>query len=159
MGSVEHRKGKPVATSVPGADVNVVDAWNLTAGDPSIIVAVVDEGVDYTHPDLKANMWTNPKETKDGKDSDGNGYVDDIHGYNFNKKQGDVTWNTVSKNTTYSDSGHGTHVAGTIAAVNNNGTGVCGIAGGTGNNDGVKIMSCQISQAERDARQRTWPQP
>lgn len=137
-------KGKPVATSVPGADVNVVDAWNLTAGDPSIIVAVVDEGVDYTHPDLKANMWTNPKETKDGKDSDGNGYVDDIHGYNFNKKQGDVTWNTVSKNTTYSDSGHGTHVAGTIAAVNNNGTGICGIAGGTGNNDGVKIMSCQI---------------
>lgn len=73
-----------------------------------------------------------------GVDDDGNGYVDDVYGYNFAKDQGDITW------TDPEDSGHGTHVAGTISAVNNNGIGVCGIAGGSGNNDGVKIMSIQI---------------
>lgn len=120
-------KGSPVWNSVAGADVNVTDAWKLTGGDPSIIVAVVDEGVAYSHPDLKDNIWTNPSPTKN-----------DVHGYNFVTDNGRVTW------TDKSDTGHGTHVAGTIAAVNNNSTGVCGIAGGTGKNDGVKIMSCQI---------------
>lgn len=130
---------KSVASSAyAGADINVKDAWELTAGDPSIIVAVVDEGVKYSHPDLAANMWTNSKEVAgNGKDDDGNGYVDDVHGYNF-RTNGPITWNKEN------DSGHGTHIAGTIAAVNNNGTGVAGVAGGTGNGDGVKIMSCQI---------------
>ena len=130
---------KSVASSAyAGADINVKDAWELTAGDPSIIVAVVDEGVKYSHPDLAANMWTNSKEVAgNGKDDDGNGYVDDIHGYNF-RANGPITWHKES------DSGHGTHIAGTIAAVNNNGTGVVGVAGGTGKGDGVKIMSCQI---------------
>lgn len=129
---------KAVATSAyAGADINVKDAWTLTAGDPSIIVAVVDEGVKYNHPDLAANMWVNTKEVANGKDDDGNGYVDDIHGYNF-RADGPVTWD--KKN----DSGHGTHIAGTVAAVNNNGKGVAGVAGGTGNNDGTRIMSCQI---------------
>ena len=128
-------------TAKPGADINVVDAWRLTAGDPSIIVAVVDEGVQYTHPDLAANMWTNPKESENGSDDDGNGLVDDIHGWNFaaNKQ---ISWNKLG------DSGHGTHVAGTVAAVNGNGTGVAGVAGGTGHSDGVKIMSCQIFSGE-----------
>ena len=124
-------------TAKAGADINVEDAWRLTAGDPSIIVAVVDEGVQYDHPDLKANMWVNPKETENGSDDDGNGLVDDIHGWNF-AKNSQITWNTKG------DSGHGTHVAGTVAAVNGNRTGVAGVAGGTGNADGVKIMSCQI---------------
>ena len=130
---------KSVASSAyAGADINVKDAWELTAGDPSIIVAVVDEGVKYSHPDLAANMWTNSKEVAgNGKDDDGNGYVDDVHGYNF-RTNGPITWNKEN------DSGHGTHIAGTIAAVNNNGTGVAGVAGGTGKGDGVKIMSCQI---------------
>lgn len=130
---------KSVASSAyAGADINVKDAWELTTGDPSIIVAVVDEGVKYTHPDLAANMWTNSKEIAgNGKDDDGNGYIDDIHGYNF-RAGGPITWD--KKN----DSGHGTHIAGTIAAVNNNGIGVSGVAGGSGKGDGVKIMSCQI---------------
>ena len=78
------QKGKPVDTSVPGSDINVYDAWKLTTGDPSVIVAVVDEGVAYNHPDLAANMWKNEKEIPgNGIDDDGNGYVDDVYGYNF----------------------------------------------------------------------------
>ena len=129
-----------------GMDVNVAGAWSLTGGDPRVIVAVLDEGVKYTHPDLEANIWTNPSEKDgDGEDNDGNGYVDDVHGYNF-VDDGPITWNksVTSGNTKTSDTGHATHVAGTVAAVNNNGIGVCGIAGGTGKGDGVKIMSCQI---------------
>lgn len=136
-----------------GADINVADAWKLTAGDPRVIVAVLDEGVKYSHPDLAANMWTNPKETDgDGVDNDGNGYVDDVHGYNF-VDDGPITWDNsyTSGGKDYSDSGHGTHVAGTIAAVNNNGIGVGGVAGGTGNGDGVRIMSCQIFSASVSA--------
>ena len=124
-----------------GCDVNAAEAWKTCTGDPSIIVAVLDEGVMYTHPDLAANMWCNPGETTQGAktDGDGNGYEGDLHGYNFVTESGDITW------TDANDSGHGTHVAGTIAAVNNNDRGVCGVAGGDGTpNSGVKIMSCQI---------------
>ena len=122
-------------------DVNALEAWKTCKGDPSIIVAILDEGVMYTHPDLAANMWCNPGETTQGAktDGDGNGYEGDLHGYNFVTESGDITW------TDANDTGHGTHVAGTIAAVNNNGRGVCGIAGGDGTpNSGVKIMSCQV---------------
>ena len=124
-----------------GCDVNALEAWKTCTGDPSIIVAILDEGVMYTHPDLAANMWCNPGETTQGAktDGDGNGYEGDLHGYNFVTESGDITW------TDANDTGHGTHVAGTIAAVNNNGKGVCGVAGGDGTpNSGVKIMSCQV---------------
>ena len=124
-----------------GCDVNALEAWKTCTGDPSIIVAILDEGVMYTHPDLAANMWCNPGESVQGAqtDGDGNGYEGDLHGYNFVTESGDITW------TDANDSGHGTHVAGTIAAVNNNGRGVSGIAGGDGTPDsGVKIMSCQV---------------
>lgn len=122
-----------------GADINVERVWQeLTTGDESIIVAVIDEGVKYIHPDLAANMWVNTKEKKDGTDTDGNGYVDDIYGYNF-KDNGPITWSDEGS------SGHATHIAGTIAAVNGNGKGVCGIAGGgNGLGNGCKIMSCQV---------------
>ena len=122
-------------------DVNALEAWKTCTGDPSIIVAILDEGVMYTHPDLAANMWCNPGESVQGAktDGDGNGYEGDLHGYNFVTESGDITW------TDANDSGHGTHVAGTIAAVNNNSRGVCGVAGGDGTpNSGVKIMSCQV---------------
>ena len=130
---------KSVAESaVAGADINVADVWRkITGGDNTIIVAVIDEGVKYNHPDLAANMWTNPDEREDGTDTDGNGYVDDIHGFNF-VTNGPLTWDKEK------DQGHGTHCAGTIAAVNNNDRGVCGVAGGTGKGDGIRIMSCQI---------------
>ncbi len=136
-----------------GADVNCAEAWRVCAGDPSVVVAVVDEGVTYTHPDLNANMWTNAAEANGvaGVDDDGNGYIDDIYGFNFVRERdgngyltdayvdgGAISWDKAE------DSGHGTHVAGTVAAVNNNGTGLCGIAGGSGSGDGVRIMSCQI---------------
>ena len=124
-----------------GCDVNALEAWKTCTGDPSIIVAILDEGVMYTHPDLAANMWCNPGESVQGAqtDGDGNGYEGDLHGYNFVTESGDITW------TDANDSGHGTHVAGTIAAVNNNRRGVSGIAGGDGTpNSGVKIMSCQV---------------
>lgn len=124
-----------------GCDVNALEAWKTCKGDPSIIVAILDEGVMYKHPDLEDNMWCNPGESVQGAqtDGDGNGYEGDLHGYNFVTESGDITW------TDANDTGHGTHVAGTIAAVNNNDRGVCGIAGGDGTpNSGVKIMSCQV---------------
>ena len=124
---------------VAGMDVNVKEAWKYTTGDPSIIVAVIDEGVDYTHEDLRANMWVNSDEVAgNGKDDDDNGYIDDIYGYNHQSATGKITWNEKG------DTGHGTHVAGTISAVNNNGIGLCGIAGGDGSGNGVRIMSSQL---------------
>ena len=124
---------------IKGADVNVEPAWEMTAGDPSIIVAVLDEGVDVSHPDLQASMWVNEGEVwKSHEDNDGNGYAGDVHGYNFVSKHG-----VISTDSRY-DTGHGTHVAGVIAAVNNNGTGISSIAGGNASEPGVKIMSCQI---------------
>ena len=112
------------------------DTWEKYNGDPSIIVAIVDEGIYMEHPDLQANIWTNPEEIADnGIDDDGNGYVDDVNGYNFYS-------GSPSMDVPYD---HGTHVAGIIGAVNNNGVGVCGIAGGNGEpNSGVKLMCCQI---------------
>lgn len=124
---------------IKGADVNVEKAWEMTTGDPSIIVAVLDEGVDVSHPDLQASMWVNEGEVwKSHEDNDGNGYAGDVHGYNFVSKHG-----VISTDSRY-DTGHGTHVAGVIAAVNNNGTGISSIAGGNASQPGVKIMSCQI---------------
>ena len=108
-----------------GCDINVVPVWkNRTTGRPDVIVAVVDGGIDYNHEDLAANMWHNPEKSGDL-----------VYGYNF-----------TNKSYLIEPSSHGTHVAGTISAVNNNGIGVSGIAGGDYANDipGVKLMSCQM---------------
>ena len=122
-----------------GADINLFSAWKHTTGRSDVIVAVVDEGVCHDHEDLHANFLVNEAELNGtaGVDDDGNGYVDDIYGYNF-MDNGRITWNKPK------DSGHGTHVAGTVAAVNNNGKGVSGVAGGSGKGDGVRLISCQI---------------
>lgn len=127
-----------VAESYAGADVNVSQAWSLCAGNSEVIVAVIDEAVQYNHPDLAANMWNNPRASEVRKGTNGTKYVNDLHGWNFVKNSAELNW------TALGNVGHGTHVAGTVAAVNNNGVGVCGVAGGSGSGDGVKIMSCQI---------------
>lgn len=121
--------------SVSGADINLFPAWQITHGARRVIVAIVDGGIDTRHDDLKDNLWINDAERNGapGVDDDGNGYIDDVYGYNF-----------VDNNGTIVAHDHGTHVAGTISAVNNNGIGVCGIAGGTGNHDGVLLISSQI---------------
>ena len=127
------------APTVAGSDVNCEEAWKLCTGDPSIIVAVLDEGVMWSHPDLSANIWVNEAEVLGSKeDADGNGYAGDRYGFNFVKNSPIISWSDAH------DTGHGTHVAGTIAAVNGNGEGVCGVAGGRDGQGGVKIMSCQV---------------
>lgn len=135
--------------ALAGEVINAFKAWEYTAGDPRVIVAVVDEGVKYTHPDLAANMWTNTAELNgaEGVDDDGNGYVDDIYGINTIEGNGNISWNNPRYNESgkyIGDVGHGTHVAGIVAAVNNNGIGISSIAGGTGVGDGVRIMSVQM---------------
>jgi subtilisin family serine protease len=100
--------------------ISAPKGWADTSGDRNRapLIAIIDSGTDYTHPDLAANIWVNPNEVANGKDDDGNGVIDDIHGYNAPGKNGDP-----------SDSGtHGTHVAGTVGAVGNNGIGVTGVA-------------------------------
>lgn len=135
--------------SKAGEDINAFAAWKYTTGRNDIIVAVMDEGVKYNHPDLEANMWVNEAEKNgaEGVDDDKNGVVDDIYGFNCVDENGNISWDVAAYNGDgdyTGDVGHGTHVAGTVAAVNNNGIGVAGVAGGSGNGTGVRIMSIQI---------------
>ncbi len=120
-----------------GADIDLFEAWKIQKGSSNVIVSIVDGGIDYDHVDLKNNMWINPNETVNGLDDDNNGYVDDIYGYNFVTDDGTIIAHE-----------HGTHVAGTIGAQNNNEIGVCGIAGGDGDHAGVQLMSCQVFQSD-----------
>jgi subtilisin family serine protease len=114
------------------ADIDAVEAWDITTGDTNIVVGVIDTGVDYNHPDLQANMWTNPNEIAgNGIDDDGNGVVDDIHGFSAVNNSGDPM----------DGNGHGTHVSGTIGAKGNNGVGVVGV------NWDVSIIGCQFLDA------------
>ncbi|HEY3246246.1 MAG TPA: S8 family serine peptidase, partial [Phycisphaerae bacterium] len=100
------------------ADINGPEAWNVSTGDASFVIADIDTGMQLNHPDLAANLWTNPGEIAgNGIDDDGDGYVDDVHGWDFYSHDNDP-----------SDSdGHGTHTAGTIGAIGNNGIGVAGV--------------------------------
>ena len=116
------------------ADIDLPEAWVIETGSSDVIVAIQDGGVDYSHVDLDGNMWHNAGEIAgNGIDDDNNGYVDDYYGYNFGDEKGEIE-----------PGEHGTHVGGIVAAETNNGTGVSGVAGGTGNNDGVRLMSVQI---------------
>lgn len=120
--------------TAPNAKINLFKAWRKTAGDRDVIVAIIDGGIKYDHEDLAANMWTNTGEIPNNSiDDDGNGLVDDVHGYNFGNQSADIKFMD-----------HGTHVGGTVGAVNNNGVGLCGVAGGTGKGDGVRLMTCDI---------------
>jgi subtilisin family serine protease len=114
------------------ADIDAAEAWDISTGTRATIVAVIDTGVDYNHPDLAANMWRNAGETPgDGIDNDGNGFVDDVFGYDFANNDGNPM----------DDEGHGTHVAGTIGAVGNNGVGVTGV------NWNTRIMALKFLDA------------
>lgn len=111
-----HNTGQTGGTA--DADIDAPEAWDLQTSASSIVVALIDTGVDYTHEDLAANMWTNSGEIPgDGLDNDGNGFIDDIHGYDFFNDDGDPM----------DINGHGTLVAGVIGAIGNNATGVVGI--------------------------------
>ncbi len=114
------------------ADIDAPEAWNYTTGSHSVVVGVIDTGVDYTHPDLGPNIWINPGEVaSNGYDDDGNGYVDDVFGYDFANDDSDP----------FDDNGHGTHVAGTIGASGNNALGVVGV------NWNVSIMALKFLEA------------
>lgn len=122
-----HAIADPPPSELPGtpdADIDAPEAWDIQRGDPSSVVAVIDTGVDTTHPDLNDNIWTNPDEVPGNNlDDDGNGYVDDVRGWDFGEDD-----NGVFENSPDVDGfDHGTHVAGTIAAEMDNGTGVAGV--------------------------------
>ncbi len=119
-------------TGIPHCDIDAPPAWDVSTGSPDVVIAVIDTGVDYTHPDLSGNIWVNPLEVPgNGVDDDLNGYVDDVHGIDIYNDDSDPM----------DDNGHGTHVAGIIGARGNDGTGVAGIAWN------VKIMVCKFTDA------------
>ncbi|HEX8818285.1 MAG TPA: S8 family serine peptidase, partial [Archangium sp.] len=126
-----HNTGQSAGT--PDVDINAPEAWDLTTGsDTASVVTVIDTGVDYTHPDLTANMWVNPGEIAgNGLDDDANGYIDDVHGINAITGTGDPK----------DDHAHGTHVSGTIAGRGNNSLGVAGV------NWTAKVMGCKFLDA------------
>jgi thermitase len=129
---------------VEGADIKAEEAWKVSTGSKKVIVAVIDTGIDYRHPDLAANIWVNTKERdteggKNGKDDDGNGYPDDVYGWNFVSYARDKKYHgKLGEPNPMDDNGHGTHCAGTIGAVANNGEGIAGV------NHNVSLMALKV---------------
>ena len=126
---------------IPGADIGVVEAWAQGfTGSEDVVIAVIDTGVDWNHPDLAANIWTNPFEIPgNGIDDDGNGFVDDVRGWDFGDNNNDPDDDSAQ-------GGHGTAVSGTIGAVGNNGIGVSGV------NWTVKILPIKIADSSGQLR-------
>lgn len=129
-----HYENTGQTSGTSGADISLTEAWSVETGSDDVVVAIIDGGIDYNHQDLTNAMWINVQEENGttGVDDDDNGYIDDIYGYNFGDNTGSIA-----------EHPHGTHVAGTVGAVNNNSIGVSGIAGGSDTNGGARLMSCQ----------------
>ncbi len=155
-----HNTGQAVqgVSGTSDADIDAPEAWEHSTGSAGVAVGVIDTGIDYTHPDLAANIWVNPGENcsgcrNDGIDNDGNGYVDDWHGWDFLNDDNDP----------FDDNGHGTHVAGTIGAVGGNGKGVTGVnwsvrlmplkfLGADGSGDAADAVRAELDGRRRDER-------
>jgi subtilisin family serine protease len=113
--------------------ISAPQAWDVATGNSSVIIAIIDTGVDYRHPDLAGSIWHNPDEVEDGIDNDNNGYIDDLHGWDFVDNADDCVWGedgTVPDNDPMDQDGHGTFVAGLAGATTNNGIGVSSISWG-----------------------------
>ncbi len=135
-----YNDGTSHPNAVKGADANIYEAWEFTTGHPDVVVAIMDGGIDVNHPDLIQNLWINKGEIAgNGVDDDENGYTDDIYGWKWGRESiGAVASGDIFP------MDHGSHCAGTVAAVNNNAVGLAGVAGGNGSpNTGVRLMSCQ----------------
>lgn len=132
------------STGTKGADIWLPNAWEIQTGDSDVIVAILDGGIDLTHPDLIPNLWINQDEIAGNNiDDDNNGIIDDIHGISLISNTGTILPDS---------DGHGTHVAGTVGGVTNNEIGVAGIAGGSGTGDGASIMSISLFEGYNVAK-------
>ncbi len=123
-----------------GADMNVLNGWDIEKGSDEVIVAILDSGVKLDHPDLRGRIWVNKNETRNGRDDDGNGYADDINGWNF----------AYSNSNVMDDGGHGTNIAGTIGAIANNSIGYAGI------DQHCKLMICKDLDEENKGEYSWW---